>query len=122
MAWEIPGHSWSRPAGADLSAKSDRFVNLNSDGEAVLPAAGGDIVGVCRQGAEENRAVAIVSDGEVRVLCGGTIANNAYVTTDTDGRAVTATTGDLVHGRALAAGVNNQYITVQLRQLTAESA
>lgn len=59
-------------------------------------------------------SVPVAYDGRVQVLAGGTFAAGALITPNAAGRAVLATTGNIVAGVALEAGVNNQVVTVEL--------
>lgn len=101
MAYEIPGFSYTLPSGADFSAGAQfRFVNADANGKAVNPAAAGAVVGVRQNRPKLNEGATIVHNGVSIVEAGAAITNGALVTTDNTGRAVTAATGNLVHGRA----------------------
>ena len=54
------------------------------------------------------RAVTVIMTGSVMVEAGGTVTNGGAVATDATGRAVDATTGDIIMGYAREAGVVNQ--------------
>lgn len=84
----------SLKAGADLSAKAAYIVKLNSDGEAVLASTGEKAFGVIQEGGEnvENSQVAVVYNGIVRVLAGGSITAGQSVTSNSAGKAVAVTT------------------------------
>lgn len=51
-------------------------------------------------------------NAEAPLQLGGTVAAGDLLTTDSDGRGVTATTGDFVGARAQQAGVADQIVTV----------
>lgn len=60
------------------------------------------------------QALSVAYDGRVQVVAGGTFAAGALLTPNASGRAVAATTGNIVAAIALEAGVNNQVVTVEL--------
>lgn len=59
-------------------------------------------------------ALSVAYEGRVQVVAGGTFAAGALITPNASGRAVAATTGNIVAGIALEAGVNNQVVTIEL--------
>lgn len=101
---EIPGFSWGVIlAGADLSASQYRAVNLNSSVQAVVPSAGGRIVGIRQNKPTSGQAVTIVSSGVVLWEAGAAVTAGANVSTDNAGRCVDQATTAFTHGVALAA-------------------
>lgn len=101
MAWEIPGFSWTRQAGEDLTDSQYCAVDL-SGGEVVLPSAGGNVVGILRNKPDDGQSATIVTTGIVMVRVGTTGINaDDIVTADSDGTIVQATAGDFGIGRAL---------------------
>lgn len=108
MATHTEGNYLSRAAGADLSAKQYYIVKTDASGNIVLAAAGTDkILGVLNNAPKntDTADVAVISgNGTGKVIAGGSIAKDAYLTSDASGKAVATTTGgDIVFGRALAA-------------------
>ncbi len=104
-------------AGEDLSAAQFKFVTLESDGQVDLAdSAGENCIGVLLVEGEAARAVTVVMTGSVMVEAGGTVTNGGAVATDATGRAVDATTGDIIMGYAREAGVANQVIEIELIQ------
>lgn len=104
-------------AGEDLSTAQFKFVTLESDGKVDLAdSAGENCIGVLLVQGEENRAVTVTVSGTVIVEAGGTVTNGGNVATDATGRAVDATTGDIIMGYAREAGVVNQKIQIELIQ------
>lgn len=93
-------------AGEDLSDKQNFFLKLNSDGEVILAVAGDAALGVNLENAEEDETTgAVTISGEkVEIAIGAAVAAGALLTSDAQGRAVTATTGNAVNGIALQAG------------------
>jgi len=104
-------------AGEDLSAAQFKFVTLEADGQVDLAdSAGENCLGVLLVEGEAARAVTVVMTGSVMVEAGGTVTNGGAVATDATGRAVDATTGDIIMGYAREAGVVNQVIEIELIQ------
>ncbi len=104
-------------AGEDLSTAQFKFVTLEADGQVDLAdSAGENCVGVLLVEGEAARAVTVVLTGSVMVEAGGTVTNGGAVATDATGRAVDATTGDIIMGYAREAGVANQVIEIELIQ------
>ena len=104
-------------AGEDLSAAQFKFVTLESDGQVDLAdTAGENCIGVLLVEGEAARAVTVIMTGSVMVEAGGTVTNGGAVATDATGRAVDATTGDIIMGYAREAGVVNQVIEIELIQ------
>ncbi len=104
-------------AGEDLSAAQFKFVTLEADGQVDLAdSAGENCIGVLLVEGEAARAVTVVMTGSVMVEAGGTVTNGGAVATDATGRAVDATTGDIIMGYAREAGVANQVIEIELIQ------
>lgn len=122
----------SAPAGADLSAKQNYFVKINSSGAAVLAAAGEAAIGVLANKPTSGQTASIQVSGVAKVLAGGTIAAGAQVAANADGKAVGATLGRTntsdaggatdaligsnVMGIALAGGVDGDVIPVLITQ------
>ena len=104
-------------AGEDLSAAQFKFVTLEADGQVDLAdSAGENCIGVLLVEGESARAVTVVMTGSVMVEAGGTVTNGGAVATDATGRAVDATSGDIIMGYAREAGVANQVIEIELIQ------
>ena len=104
-------------AGEDLSTAQFKFVTLEADGQVDLAdSAGENCLGVLLVEGEAARAVTVVMTGPVMVEAGGTVTNGGAVATDATGRAVDATTSDIIMGYAREAGVVNQVIEMELIQ------
>lgn len=95
------------------------FVRCNgatadgADRQVVAPTAAQAVDGVViNQVMRANTAATVVVTGRTKVLAGGAIAAGANVTTNAAGRAITAATGNIIVGKALEAGVNNQIISI----------
>ena len=104
-------------AGEDLSSSQFKFVTLESDGQVDLAdSAGENCMGVVINDPASGGEATVVVSGKTVVTAGGTIAAGASVATDASGDAVTASTGNIVMGYALEAGVDGQVIAVELIQ------
>lgn len=92
-------------AGEDLTGKRYLAGVLNTDGEIVqATSAGGRIDGVILDESPEGISASICYGGVERVILGGTVAINDELAVDAAGKFVTATTGNVVVGKALLAG------------------
>jgi hypothetical protein len=104
-------------AGEDLSAAQFKFVTLEAGNVVDLAdLAGENCVGVLLVEGAAARAVTVVMTGSVMVEAGGTVTAGGAVATDATGRAVDATTGDIIMGYAREAGVAAQVIEIELIQ------
>jgi hypothetical protein len=119
VAWEIPGFQFTLPAGADLSASQFCFVNADTTAagsRAVLPAAGGRVVGVLQNKPNAaGLACSLIVDGvsKVKVGTGGATAGGTLKAL-ADGTVTTAGAGTYAVGIALETGVAGQLIPVLL--------
>jgi len=104
-------------AGEDLSSSQFKFVTLESDGQIDLAdSAGENCMGVVVNDPTSGSEATVVVGGKTVVTAGGTIAAGASVATDASGDAVTASTGNIVMGYALEAGVDGQVIAIEVIQ------
>lgn len=90
-------------AGADLSTTGQyRFVELGSGGTiTVCNAAGEAAIGVLQNKPGSGQAGNVACVGSrTKVIAGAGVTAGAKVTTDNQGRAVTAASGNHVHGTA----------------------
>jgi hypothetical protein len=94
-----------------------------SDGQIDPCGAGARAAGVAlTSAAAAGEAVTVAYDGRVTVKAAGTISRGAAVASDAAGEAVAATTGNIILGYALEAGVDNQIITIELSRAEAAAA
>ena len=101
-------------AGANLTAKQFRFVNIDSAGEWDIASAGGPAPGVLQNNPADGQ-VAEVECGPGRVvmtICDGNVTRGAYVAVGATGGAVDVTTTKYRVGIALSAGVAGDIIPV----------
>jgi len=124
VAYEIPGFSWSLVAGEDLSGSQYCGVDVEvSTGLAVLPSAGGRVVGVLRNKPAEGGTATVVTTGVVMAKIGatGVVAGN-NVTVDTNGKIIQASSGDSLLGVALKTNAAGEIGTILLLNGVAAAA
>lgn len=95
----------SYPADVDLSASQFCGVAMNSDGELVLPSAGGAILGILyTKPAAAGRAGTVWGPGSGQKRCklGGTVVPGDRLKVDSSGRFLLASAGDILAGAAVA--------------------
>lgn len=90
-------------AGANLSAVQFAAVQLNSDGEAILPAGQGAVIaGVLQNKPTEGQAASIAIVGSVtKVLSNGAFDPGDFLTVNTNGKFEEAASGDYIAGVAV---------------------
>lgn len=115
MSYEVKGDVIGIfPAGAaDLGRYTAARIVA---GEIVKPTAAGQCAGIVQ--IEDNldgQVVAIQTSGIAKVLCSGTVSQDALVTVDTDGKvSAAAGSGEFILGQALEAGAAGKIIAVRL--------
>lgn len=117
MAFETPGFAFSREASGDLSAGQHHFVEIDGNGQIVLISGSGDpAIGVLQnKPVAQGNEGAIMGTGISKVVAGAAVTVGALVMSNAAGRAITATSGEVVLGRALeAAGGDGEVIPVAL--------
>lgn len=97
------------PASGDLSSSQYLFMTINSSGQAAATGDGAAADGVLQNDpAASGREAVIATAGRVKVKLGGTVAAGDDVASDTNGKAVSAATGDVILGKCVEGGaVNN---------------
>ena len=97
----------SAQAAADLTGTQYHFLRHTAAGTTAVAseAAGGanDLVGVQQNKPDSGQAVTIGYFGESKVVAGGSVTVNTYITTNGSGRAADAVSNDNVIGLALVA-------------------
>lgn len=93
MAYEIPGFSFTLPAGADLSATPYVFLDVNGSGLAVAAAAAGRTVGVLGNKPKAGESATIMANGICQVVASAAIAAGAGVQAAAGGQAVVLSAG-----------------------------
>jgi hypothetical protein len=110
----------SLPASGDLSASQYCFVTTNNAGNVAVTGAGLSADGVLQDkptAAGQSSEVAPLDGCISKVVVGGTAATltaGDLVASDAAGKAVTATTGNYILGRALATRTTGQVAPVLL--------
>jgi hypothetical protein len=104
MATDIDVFSISAVAAADLSAKQYYLVKLNSAGKIALAGNGVAATGVLQTEPEADEVGRVQVLGIAPVILGGTVATGAFVASDANGKAVTATEGEHAIGVMTAGG------------------
>jgi len=101
-----------------LATKQYYIVKQHTDGTMILAAAATDkIVGVLQNKPVVGAAANVQIGGTVKVIAGGTISVGAWVTSDSNGKAVATTTDkDVVFGKYLgsASAASGDIIEVQM--------
>lgn len=117
MAFQTPGFSFSLEASGDLSAAQHHCVDVDSNGQVTVVTGSGDDVAAILQNDPnaQGNAAALMNGGISKVVAGAAVAAGALVMSSAAGRAITATSGQVVFGRALeAAGGDGETIPVLL--------
>jgi hypothetical protein len=127
MAWETEVLSISLPAGVDLSNSQYCAVSVDNNGNAVLPAAGGPVVGVLQNAPKQGQTAQIRVYGVTQMVASAAVTSGNLVeaTATGQGKPVTvisantgtgAITGGVVLGIALdTVAAAGEYSTVLLK-------
>lgn len=83
----------TRKAGENLSNKEGYFVDLNTDGDAVVANATDGAIGVLHRTGDIGHAVTVAFSGAAQVVASGAIGAGVRVAPDANGKAVASTTG-----------------------------
>jgi hypothetical protein len=98
-------------------AQFDFVVGPASDGQIDPAGAGARAIGVALQPATgAGQAIAVAYDGRVTVVAAGNITRGGNVASNASGKAVAATTGNIILGTALEDAVSGQVFTIDLRR------
>ena len=118
MSFKAVGTDITLVASGDLSLNQYKVVKLDSNGRSVLAAAS-DLAQI---GVQQDKPTALGQPSNVRIsgvskaLAGGTIAIGDRLTSDANGKVITATTGKQVIGIALVAAVANDIFAMVIDQ------
>ncbi len=102
-------------ASADLSAKQFTFVVMNAAGQLITPLFSGHAtIGVLQdKPTAQGQPGQVCRPGDIsKIYCGGSVNAGDFVTTDTNGKAITATSGTEVAGQAMDAGASGSIIRI----------
>ena len=97
---------------ADYRTKQHLFMTLSAADTVTITGAGGIILGVLQNKPNINRACEIRRLGITKITAGDTIAVGDKLKSDSAGRAVTASTGDMYGGICLEAATVNLTATM----------
>jgi hypothetical protein len=108
----------TKPSAADLTASIGCFATVNTSAQAALPSANAlalyVIADAYDSGGVHNTVLQpLDSNRNVRIIAGGTITAADQITTTSAGKAVTASTGNVILGIAEEAGLNGQWVTIR---------
>ena len=87
---------WAQNAGADLTGKLFCFATLDANGNIVVATAAVAAIGAIIEEATSGNPASVQLNGIAKVNAGGTIVPGARVQTDSNGNAVTYSSGPAV--------------------------
>ena len=101
-----PGNTLWAKCGSTAITSTPRFVKFEAGLETIIlcAVAGEAVLGIQPTPLKVTEDTAVVTDGVVLIELGDTVADQAEVATDAVGRAVTATSGQVVAGTMLKGG------------------
>lgn len=101
-------HCISAKVGSTFAAKQYYFAVVAADGNVdAASAAGAYCDGIVQEDeATVGSPITLAIGGRSKIVYGGSVTQGDLLATDANGKAVTATTGDVVLGRALVTGVD----------------
>lgn len=111
--------SWTAKAAADLTGKQFTLVKFDGSGNLVAATAGANAF-ILQDAPALNQTGTYALVGVEKCVLGGTVAAGDYVSSDANGKAVTATatagatTGTRIVGQALAAGVAGDLVPIHV--------
>lgn len=116
MAYNLLGFMMTLEAAQDLSSSQYCAVNIDTNGKAALPSAGGRIVGVVQNDPTSGKETTIQIAGVTKMIAAGAVNLGDYVKVDAAGKAVaTSTAADKTVGICVVAGTGaGQTISVLL--------
>lgn len=99
---------FSLPAGADLSSSQYCAITINSSGQAVIPSAGAQAVGILYTAPTLGKAGEVHGPGSGirQARYGGSVTAGNTLKVDASGRFVAASAGDIAAGSAVAVAVD----------------
>ncbi len=98
-------------AGADFTAQQFLGVTLDANEQAVLPAAGAQIVGILQNKPDVGQAATIWGPGATsKVVAGGAFDAGDDLSVDADGKFVEATSGQYIVGKAVTGAAAEEEI------------
>ncbi len=126
MSQQINAYERTGVASEDLSSKKNYIVQLDATGGIEVGEGATDLlVGVLQNKPASGEAALYRFGGTAKVIAGGTIAVGAFVTSDSNGKAVSTTTDkDMVIGRYIgnASAAAGDIVEIQLAIFTLSHA
>jgi hypothetical protein len=101
MAFESNLDTRSVVMSADFSAKQYMATALDSSAKGAVPAAGAGAYGVVQNKPTVGQVGTVAVGGTTKMGAGAAVAAGADVAVDAQGRAVAATTGNFIIGKAM---------------------
>ena len=94
MAWTIPGFSFTRVAGADLSSDQYKYVKLSTTDTVILCAAATDVpIGILQNAPASGAEATIMVTGMSKVSSDAALSIGNQIGTSADGQADAKTAG-----------------------------
>jgi len=94
MAWTIPGFSFTRVAGADLSSDQYKYVKLSTTDTVILCAAATDVpIGILQNAPASGAEATIMVTGISKVSSDAALSIGNLIGTSADGQADAKTSG-----------------------------
>ncbi|GEO26237.1 hypothetical protein AAC03nite_20220 [Alicyclobacillus acidoterrestris] len=122
MAFEIDKLTISLPTAADLSGSQYCAVTVDSNGNAVLPKAGGVAIGILQNNPKADQTASVRVEGVSYMVASAAITAGQLVTVDATGKAAPASTGNYVLGVALdTVAAAGEQISVLLKPIGASA-
>lgn len=104
-------------AAMNMASHAWHIVRLSAAGTTMIASldTSSQIAGVLAGAVNSGDRATIAYDGRAKVVAGAAVTANAFITTNSSGRAVAAGSGDMVIGRALeAAGADGEVVSCLL--------
>jgi hypothetical protein len=122
MAFEVDQLTISLPCATDLSAKQYCAVTVDGNGNAALPADGGVAIGVLQNNPKAGQTAAVRVAGVSYMVASAAVNAGQLVTTDANGQAKPAATGNHVVGIALdSVAAAGEIVSVLLKSVATAS-
>jgi hypothetical protein len=117
----VAGQDLSNTAGLAGPNGSGQFLAVKQSTAAdrtvlLANAANTDVYGILQNKPKQGEAADVCYSGISKAVFGGTVTAKDFLTTDSSGRLVTATTGQLACAKAIVAGVLSDVGTVEVLQ------
>jgi hypothetical protein len=128
MAWTIPGFTFTRVAGADLSSDQYKYVKLSTTDTVILCAAATDVpIGILQNAPTSGQGATIMVTGISKVNSDAALSIGNVIGTSGDGQADAKTVGsdttEYVVGVVLeASGAAGEYATCTVNCLNPHRA